>query len=336
MGMTALACLAPAVTVVAQAPGFGQYRLMAERSIKILGGATVSNGAVGSNGTVVIRGATVSGPVVADQLTMNTSATIQGSAFFNDWNGNGAILGIPHNSATLPFFTMPGLIVFPGTNDIVIPAGATQTIASGVYGSITIHSGAHVTVDQQIELESFVMRGGAEVDCISPEGCYVSSKSRTVVKGNVGATGPVYFAQDGPKTMVIGGPGVSFRGGVFGQAAKVKLLSTTADPLTYTGDVVADRILIGKGAIVDGTLLTPPCGDTIIQPLFEQCDPPNDSACPGECLPNCLCPFVPPLILHSVGPRCRVHADMRVRIDHTRRDPLATRINHQRLSGRIH
>ena len=35
---------------------------------------------------------------------------------------------------------------------------------------------------------------------------------------------------------------------------------------------------------------------------LEQCDPPNDSACPGECLPNCLCPFVPPLVLHSVGP----------------------------------
>ena len=128
MGMTALACLAPAVTVVAQSTDIGQYRLMAERSIKILGGATVSNGAVGSNGTVVIRGATVSGPVVADHLTMNTSATIQGSAFFNDWNGNGTILGIPHNSATLPFFTMPMLIVFPGTTDIVIPGCATQTI----------------------------------------------------------------------------------------------------------------------------------------------------------------------------------------------------------------
>jgi cytoskeletal protein CcmA (bactofilin family) len=301
--MAALACLAPAVTAVAQSTGFGEYRLMAQRSIKILAGATVSNGAVGSNGTVIIRGATVSGPVVADRLTMNADATDQGSAFFNDWNGKGTIVGIPHNSATVPFFTMPMVTVSPGTTDVVVPAGATQTIASGVYRSITIHSGAHVTLDQQIELDSFVMHKGAEVDCISVDGCYVSTKSRTVLRGNVGASGPMAFVQEGPKTMVIGGPGLSFRGGAFGPTAKVKLLSATADPLTFTGDITADRILIGKGAIVDGTLFIQPCGDTIIQSP-EQCDPPNDSACPGECLPNCKCPFVPPLIGTPSGRAC--------------------------------
>lgn len=35
---------------------------------------------------------------------------------------------------------------------------------------------------------------------------------------------------------------------------------------------------------------TPRCGDGIVSPPNEECDPPDDSACPGQCLANCTCP----------------------------------------------
>ena len=66
---------------------------------------------------------------------------------------------------------MPLLIVFPGTNDIVIPGFTTQTIASRGDGSITIARWrATMAVDQQVEAESPVDALQApRSDCISPQ-----------------------------------------------------------------------------------------------------------------------------------------------------------------------
>ncbi len=40
---------------------------------------------------------------------------------------------------------------------------------------------------------------------------------------------------------------------------------------------------------------TPVCGDGVISGA-EQCDPPNDAACPGQCAPNCTCGSSPGII----------------------------------------
>lgn len=37
----------------------------------------------------------------------------------------------------------------------------------------------------------------------------------------------------------------------------------------------------------------PECGDGVVNRPSEQCDPPDESACPGECLPVCACPMPP-------------------------------------------
>ena len=44
-------------------------------------------------------------------------------------------------------------------------------------------------------------------------------------------------------------------------------------------------------------ILPPPiCGDGTINQESEECDPPQDGACPGECIPeSCLCPPPPPV-----------------------------------------
>ena len=305
VGMTALACLMRPMVATAQPP-YGQYTVIAQGSVKILAGATLSHGAVSCNGTVFMRGATLVGPVAADELTLDQHTTIQGSAFFNSWNGQGAIAGPTHSPVPLPIIPLtPPIMAFPGMTDIVVPAGATQTIPSGVYRSITIHSGAHVTLDPQIELDSFVMRSGsvpAELTCNDSFACFVAAKTRVVVDGNVGVSGsPVAFQQESSKTIVVGGPGAYFNGGVFAPVAKVKLRSSKKNPATYKGYFEVGSLLIGKGAIVDGGVTTSICGDlTITSP--EQCDPPNDSACPGECLPTCFCPVIVPPVLHSVGP----------------------------------
>jgi hypothetical protein len=35
------------------------------------------------------------------------------------------------------------------------------------------------------------------------------------------------------------------------------------------------------------------CGDGVVNQPSEECDPPDDSACPGECEPDCTCPVEP-------------------------------------------
>ena len=107
----------------AQSHDIASYTLFGHEKVDVGAGATVTDGAVGSNDTAVI------GPrahvlafahTAADVIRAGRDATLAGDLFYNSLRASGAIVtGPTHSPIALPVLNLPAPVsVTPGASDV--------------------------------------------------------------------------------------------------------------------------------------------------------------------------------------------------------------------------
>lgn len=310
--VSGLAC----ATAGAQSNDPSTYSLFALEKLSIGSRANLANGNAGSNGTLNLAGKATVDPQVdlaADLVRAGGGTFVGGDVYYNTLRaGTGAsLIGPLHQGLALPLFPLPPPSVFtPGTTDVTVMAGENRSLAAGEYRSIEVQPGGTLfltgptyVVDSIVAKAS--SRRAADVRCTSTGGCMVGVKTRlTLATTQVGVTGqPIAFEYEGTKPVILGRAAAIVRALVLAPLAPVRLKSARRLGATFQGNFFGRDVKVGPGAIVG--LGTPPsvCGNGVHE-AGEQCDPPQEGACPGLCQANCQCPppVGTPATLHSIGP----------------------------------
>jgi YVTN family beta-propeller protein len=290
----------------AQPTDLSAYALFGDSKLKIGAQASVTDGAVGSNEAVRIApDGTLEGPVAGDAVSLRSGVLVQGAVYHNRLSAAAAtIQGATVSPVALPLLTLPPPpAVASGSLDITVARGVTQSIAAGAYRVIDIDRDARVTLDGSIDCDVFIARGRATdaswVDCNQAGGCLIRVGSLLRIDGMVGlgTALPVTFSFAGTRTVKVGRPGSSVTATVSAPLAHLKLGSSHNLVSNFHGSFSGGRVTVGSGAVVGGW----ECGDGIAT-APEACDGSDDSACPGQCLPDCSCAVLGGLALHAVGP----------------------------------
>jgi Big-like domain-containing protein len=139
----------------------GNAVILAVNSARIAGDLVVSSGNIVVNNALtgptlvpgfslsIGKGAAIDGSIAADRIKLSGPATISGTASFNQLTNDGATLGGQSTPLALPVFgALPAFqdANFRGTvQDVVVAAGATQTLAPGEYGNVVVGAAGQVT-----------------------------------------------------------------------------------------------------------------------------------------------------------------------------------------------
>jgi DNA-binding beta-propeller fold protein YncE len=281
---------------------------------------TTQVGDVGSNGTVRLgRGANLGEDVAGGVIKAAARSVVYGEGFFVSFLPGGippgAILGPHHSPITTPILTLPappsvavGALTFKGTPSVI------TLLTPGTYRAFRASAGSTIRLaGGQYDVGEVVITGtGSVFECdVAPATCLVRVRDRLNAPasrlggGGGGPTqgGPLTIEYAGTKPVRLGRAGGLVEANVTAPLAKLTLSSTRRSPATFKGHFVGAEVTVGPGAILTTVTIAASCGDGILSPPGEECDPPADSACPGQCLPNCQCsppPAVP--VLYSVGP----------------------------------
>ncbi len=298
---------------LAQSGLLADYVVFGDQKVTVGSRASVLDGDVGGNALVVIAGrVTTSAPValVGDTVRVGGASVVQGDIFSNDLKASSsAVLGTEHDGVTLPVLALPAPPVVSGTGpDVVVPAGGSVTLPPGSYHAIKVPPGGSLVLQSGVvQVDTLSVKGGgataATVSCEAAGTCVVRIRTRAVLGADrIGVTGgTLRFELAGKSTVVVGRPGADVRAVVHAPLAIVNLKSASRTPATFHGAFVGRQVKVGAGAVV-GTI--PDCGDGVKQSPSEQCDVPDDAACPGLCQADCTCapPSGTQAILHAVGP----------------------------------
>jgi DNA-binding beta-propeller fold protein YncE len=302
-----LPLLSTAVLLGLPTAGFAQsddpatYVLFGRREVRVGRHATIINGNVGSDAIVRLGGGVTVEPspdLAADLVQAGPAAVVRGDLYYNTLEkaGSAQILGTTTSPVpVLPFIDLPpppfvsasafDLIAQNGAERL-IPAGSTWDTVRGGRGSTLSFLGGVSEIDE------LIIRGsGSVVRCLASAGCTVRVRSRLVLAADaVGLNGnPVNIEFASTVAVTIGRPGGEVRATVFAPLSTVRLKSAQQRPLTFTGRLAGRVVRVGAAATLRLLPLTPSCGDGVVSPLFEECDPPDDGACPGQCLASCTC-----------------------------------------------
>jgi len=317
-GLALAALLGPPRTGLAQSADVRTYVLFADTSVDLGVDGTVVDGHVGSNGMVIIRsGHTLSAPatLAADLIRVRPHASVLADTFFNQlhFSTSNSIAGMTHSPLILPVLTLPApAAVAPGTNDVTVAKNATATVPAGAYGVLRVEAGGTLVLagggyDVDTLVTSPSPGAPTTVLCTGQAGCTVRVRARLTLKAEaVGTTGSdLAFQFSGTHPVVVGYPGAQVRATVEAPLALVRLKSARRAPSSFIGQFVGMRIRVGSGATVSrGPIITSVCGNGALEPPAEECDPPQDTACPGTCLPDCQCappPGTAPTLV-AIGP----------------------------------
>lgn len=82
--------------------------------------------------------------MAAQSIFVSNNAEVQGDVFYNKLNNNGTIAGSQNTPLALPVLSdVPAFVTgTPGTTNIVVKKGTTQTLTPGDYGTIHVRAGA--------------------------------------------------------------------------------------------------------------------------------------------------------------------------------------------------
>jgi len=104
------------------------------------------NSTIAGSFSVGIKGSSITSFVVGDQVRVRNGATVEGDAYYNELqlDNGGAILGVETTPVALPFFDkLPAFRTgAPGTADVDVAPGTTQTLPAGDYDEVEVHNGA--------------------------------------------------------------------------------------------------------------------------------------------------------------------------------------------------
>ena len=298
VALALLATLAAPLAGLAQSTAFPSYVLFGSELVKLGRQTDVTDGDIGSNAAIVLRGevsvAAVSN-VAAPSIRIAPTALVAGAAF-----------------ATQPLTLPPPPAVAPGLTSIDATAGQTVAVMSGAFGRIDADAGSTLVFQGgEYDVDTLVVRGTArlpsQVRCDSPDGCTVRVQTRLQLGANgVGlAGGPLSFEYAGTRTVVMGRRGAQFRAFVSAPLAAVRLRSSPSARASYTGRYFGRQVRVGVAAVVGlGGAPPPVCGNNVAEPPGEECDTADDLACPGQCRPDCQCIPAPgtTATLHAIGP----------------------------------
>src|SRR5262245_8821084 len=319
-----------ALLAVLLLPGIGRgqssdlntYGVLAQGDVRIKADAFVGQD-VGSDSARVrlSTGASVGGTVAANLIEMRTRTIIYADVYYNVFSAKGrppiVVVGALHPSVSLPFITLPPPpTVHPGLQRLDYDKNVAISFPGpGQYAAIT--AGASTVVEFRgggvYEIGELSMHGrSATLRCRQGDICTVRVLTKLSLPNNrVNTTGGVpdvvgtlnlEFA--GASTVKLGRPGAVVKASVTAVNALVNVGSSRRAPTSVIGRIVAREVRIGTAAVLNITQPPPPvCGNGIVEPPTEQCDPPRDNVCPGTCLPDCTCtPSSGTPILHSIGP----------------------------------
>jgi len=313
-----LIALAAPVPAAAQSSNLDTYVLFGSDQLVVGGDGHISSGDVGSNGTLAIRRwsfvqpqATLAGNVVR----IGGQTTVQAGVHYNTLLAapNAVITGTLFPSLPLPILTLPGPpTVNPNlaAQDILSP-GELRTFPAGPYGLIQAPPGATVVFSGgEYDINELIVAGSnqnfTEVRCSGAGGCLIRVKSRLTLRANqIGYFGgPLLFEYAGTKLAVVGKAGAFVRAAVEAPLATLRLLSSVSRPSAFEGRFSARKLRVGSGSSVAYLAPATLCGNGVHEPPQEDCDEPDDAACPGDCSPTCQCPPGPgtTAVLHSIGP----------------------------------
>ena len=308
------ALLAVPATSRAQSNDLSTYVLFGSTKLTVGHAGGLVGGNVGSNGLLSVKGdASLAGSVqlAADRVKIAAGSTVDGDVFFNELSFSGATIhGNTHFGVTLPILTLPPPpTVAPGASDLNVPEGGTVNPVAGAYRTVRVDPGGTLILRQgTYDLDSLLARssskGGSSVRCGGPGSCTVRvAKRLSLAATSVGVTGPVpIFQFGGTATVTMGRAGSEVHADVSAPRATIKLKSSNHVPSTFFGRFAGAVVATGSSATIVGEL-GGVCGDGLtVAP--EECDPPDDGACPGRCTATCQCTTAPGTTakLHAVGP----------------------------------
>jgi DNA-binding beta-propeller fold protein YncE len=285
------------------------YAVYGVERVRLGARAQVHQGGVGTAGKLAVGSdARIFGFALADQAVLKTSATIDGNLYYGrSHSGSGAVLRLLVPTTPLPAIALPPPpAVSVGSDTVVVADGEVVTLDGGSHAAVEIGPGAVVTLTGALlETGTLVMHTRTSVvptlRCVRPGGCAIHVASRLIVKGYVGVTGdPIEVHYAGSRPAVIGSRG-TVKASVFAVAAMLRLRASLRSAVTFDGQFVGHRVVVASGAVVLGPA-TAVC-ENGLRETPEQCDPPEDTLCPGQCQTDCTCPTGPTgLALFSVGP----------------------------------
>lgn len=307
-------------TARAQQTDLQTYTVAAGGDVRVGRDSVVTDGNLGTNGTLTLgAGTRTFAPVevAADRLRGNTDVVVNGPAFYNVLEQHGqqggiTLLGPQTSPISVPFLVLPPPpTISPAPPiDVIVPANGGRAIVPGSYRRIQVAKNAILElVDGPYDVDEFRMTGdGSRLLCLDSGGPNDHCAVRVRVKLQLAATSvggapslPFVFDFAAARTVTLGRKGAHIEATVTAPLGKLVLKSAARAPSAFVGRFAGARVTIQPNATVGLTPTIPACGDGIVQPP-EECDPPADGACPGECLPSCACLAAGGPVLYSVGP----------------------------------
>lgn len=267
--------------------GTGQFVAFSSCRTVIGEGANVMTGDVGANesgdkdhdndeddhrcGVRLHEGAMVAGPtsrVVGDRVRLDKHSSIVNLVDNSLINHGGTVLGAQTSPVALPFMTMPAFpTITPGSQNIQVNYGATQTLAAGKYGHVRVaNHGTLVLSGGLYQIASLDLEGGATVMFHAATEVRVASDVDAdgqvklildpAVTGLTAAQVVIYAASsddgchhnfDGSPTIVEIGPGSTVQANIYAPQGTVKLGPNT----TATGAYFGRRVKVGAGSTLN-------------------------------------------------------------------------------------
>jgi hypothetical protein len=160
--------------------------------------------------------------------------------------GNSDVIGsVSTATPTLPVFPSPAFS-FTGTQAITVNPGATQTLAPGQYGAVTVFSRAHLVLSAgTYEFTSLDLEPQAQL--VTPSSAAETAKlfvrDAVIYRGSTntsaGALAPLYLAYQATTTLTIES---AFTGTIIAPSAQLTLSSLNGNG-AYTGEFFAKKIV---------------------------------------------------------------------------------------------
>jgi DNA-binding beta-propeller fold protein YncE len=284
---------------------FGAERLTLGGSVTVLGGDVGSNNRLNVGGrSQISAGSDLAGYIVR----IGPQAVIAGATYFSALLNKGLLTGPTFPALIPPILTLaPPVTVAPGTDDYTFAPFETAVLPTPAR-RVRVRPGATVQLYTDYDIDELIVQSTkartTTVECIALAGCTVRVARRLVLGADaIGLNGRrITFQYAGTRNVAVGRPGAQVHASIEAPLAAIRLRSTKKLPAALVGQLAGRKVKVGSSAsLVLG--IAPSCGNGTVDPT-EQCDPPDDGACPGTCRPNCQC--TPPpgtqAVLHSVGP----------------------------------
>jgi len=246
------------------------FVLFATQDLKLEQEVQVSSGNLGSNNTISIeKEALITGNLFANKITVDKDTQINGNATFNQLTikKDAEILGSQTTQVTLPIAAVPPLAPFNTGIITITIEGEDNTLDAGIFKSITLQQGSTLTLTGgTYTMNTLVLKEGSTLiyNAFTTLDIQEELKSHNNVAILPGANlvpdalminyiGEQQQAQDKKNEKAQAG----IRPITFGNNAflNFKLLAPQAavrigERSTLRGQVIANRITVGKGSVV--------------------------------------------------------------------------------------